>query len=170
MRTELGGPLVRKSGNRNGYILEMAEDGGDHTATTFTWNLFLVCGDPDAPETYFGGYDKSRVSMISCPDNVAFDAAGNLWISTDGAVLGTHDGLFRVPVEGPERGNVQQFLTVPVGAECLRPAHHRGPAVRLLRGPQHPGETDGATFENQSSTWPHTDGFPRPSVVAVHQK
>ena len=169
VRSELGGPLVKKSGNRNGYILEMAEDGGDHTATTFTWNLFLVCGDPDAPETYFGGYDKSRVSMISCPDNVAFDAAGNLWISTDGAQLGSHDGLFRVPVEGPERGRVQQFLTVPVGAEACGPLI-TDDQLSVFIAVQHPGETDGATFEAPTSTWPHTDGFPRPSVVAVHRK
>jgi secreted PhoX family phosphatase len=169
VRTELGGPLVKKSGNRNGYILEMAEDGGDHTATTFTWTLFLVCGDPDAPETYFGGYDKSRVSMISCPDNVAFDAAGNLWISTDGAQLGSHDGLFRVPVEGPERGNVQQFLTVPVGAETCGPLI-TDDQLSVFIAVQHPGETDGATFEAPTSTWPHTDGFPRPSVVAVHRR
>ena len=31
---------------------------------------------------------------------------------------------------------------------------------------QHPGETDGATFESPASTWPHTDDFPRPLVVA----
>ena len=51
----------------------------------------LVCGDPDAPETYFAGYDKTKVSPISCPDNVAFDALGNPWIATHGNVLGSHD-------------------------------------------------------------------------------
>jgi uncharacterized protein DUF839 len=64
----------------------------------FHWNLFLVRGDPAAQETYFGGFDKSKVSPISCPDNVAFDGFGNLWISTDGNVLGANDGIFTVPV------------------------------------------------------------------------
>ncbi|MCU1535740.1 MAG: phosphatase [Humibacillus sp.] len=32
-------------------------------------------------------------------------------------MLGSNDGLFRVPAAGPERGNVQQFLRVPLGAE-----------------------------------------------------
>lgn len=168
VRDELGGPLVKKAGNRNGYVLEMTEDGGDHTATTFTWDLFLVCGDPQAPETYFGGYDKTKVSMISCPDNVAFDAVGNLWISTDGAKLGSHDGLFRVPVDGPERGNVQQFLTVPVGAETCGPLITED-QLSVFIAVQHPGETDGASFENQSSTWPHTDGFPRPSIAVAYR-
>ncbi len=61
-----------------------------------------MCGDPAAQETYFGGYDKSQVSPISCPDNVTFDPQGNLWVSTDGNVLGSNDGIFRVPVAGRE--------------------------------------------------------------------
>ena len=52
-------------------------------ATTFGWNLLLVCGPANTAGTYFGGY-QGPVSPISCPDNVAFDSAGNLWISTDG--------------------------------------------------------------------------------------
>ena len=169
VRSSLGAPLTPASGNRNGYVLELTENRDDAAATSFTWDLMLVCGDPNAPETYFAGYPKEQVSPISCPDNVAFDATGNLWISTDGNVLGSNDGLFRVPVEGPERGRVDQFLTVPVGAETCGPlvsADQRSVFVAV----QHPGETDGATFENPSSTWPHSDQFPRPSVVVAYQR
>jgi len=102
---------------------------------------------------------------ISCPDNVAFDEYGNLWIATDGAALGFHDGLFAVPVKGSERGQVKQFLTMPKGAECC------GPIITeesVLVAPQHPGETDGATAENPGSAWPDGPGsIPRPSVVTV---
>ena len=169
VRDTLGAPLTSKSGNRNGYVLEVTEDGGDHAGTTFTWDLMLVCGDPEAPETYFAGYPKEKVSPISCPDNVAFDTVGNLWISTDGNSLGSNDGLFRVPVEGAERGRVQQFLTVPVGAETCGPLLTED-GLSVFVAVQHPGETDGATFENPSSTWPHTDDFPRPSVVVAYKK
>lgn len=159
-------PLVETSGNRNGYVLEMAPDQHDHTGRTFTWNLMLVCGDPEAQETYFAGYDKSQVSPISCPDNVAFDSAGNLWISTDGNALGGNDGLFRVPVSGPERGKVQQLLTVPKGAECCGPFLYDRDRSYFF-APQHPG--DGSpSFEQPNSTWPHTDAFPRPSVCVAH--
>ena len=168
VRDTFGGPLRSATGNRNGYVLEISPRGGDHTETTFGWDLMLVCGHPDAPETYFAGYPKQLVSQISCPDNVAFDKVGNLWISTDGAVLGSHDGLFRVPVAGPRRGRVEQFLTVPVGAETCGPLISQDQRSVFI-AVQHPGETDGATFENQSSTWPHTDGFPRPGVVVVHR-
>jgi secreted PhoX family phosphatase len=164
VREELGGPLVEESGNRNGYVLELTEDDNDAGATAFRWLLFLVCGDPAAAETYFGGYPKDQVSPISCPDNVAFDPDGNLWISTDGNVLGSNDGMFAVPIEGANRGQVLQFLTVPFGAETCGPLIS-GDGKTVFNAIQHPGETDGSTFENPSSTWPHTDRFPRPSVI-----
>jgi secreted PhoX family phosphatase len=168
VRPALDAPLTAASGNRNGYVLELTEKNDDPTRRFFTWNLMLVCGDPDAPETYFAGFPKEKVSPISCPDNVAFDAVGNLWVSTDGNVLGSNDGLFRVPVAGPRRGQVEQFLTVPLGAETCGPLiseDQRSVFVAV----QHPGEVDGASFESPVSTWPHTDRFPRPSVVVAYQ-
>jgi secreted PhoX family phosphatase len=168
VREELGAPLTPASGNRNGYVLEITEQEDRPTARRFRWKLMLVCGDPDAPETYFAGYPKDKVSPISCPDNVAFDPEGNLWVSTDGNALGSNDGLFRVPVSGPERGHVQQFLTVPLAAETCGPLITRdGRAVFVAV--QHPGEADGSTFETPTSTWPHTHRFPRPSVVVAYR-
>lgn len=168
VRSSLGAPLTRASGNRNGYVLEMTPSRGDHASETFTWDLFLVCGDPAAAETYFGGVDKSTVSPISCPDNVAFDDLGNLWVSTDGNVLGSNDGIFRVPVDGPERGRVQQFVTMPLGAEACGPLVTDG-SRSLFFAVQHPGEGSGSTFETPASAWPHTDSFPRPSVVVAYR-
>jgi secreted PhoX family phosphatase len=81
-----------RANNRHGHIFEITEDRGDHTSETFTWTI--VCGDPADPSTFFAGYDKTKVSPISCPDNAAFDSAGNLWIATDGNALGGNDGLF----------------------------------------------------------------------------
>ncbi|WP_285683634.1 PhoX family phosphatase [Actinoplanes sp. NBRC 103695] len=151
--------------NKHGQIFEITEDGGDHTAETFTWALPIVCGDPADPSSYFAGYDKSKVSPISCPDNVAFDSTGNLWISTDGNALGSNDGLFATPLEGPERGHLKQFLTVPPGAETCGPfltADDRSVFVAV----QHPGEITGATQDNPASTWPDGD-FAKPSVVVT---
>ncbi|WP_309647310.1 PhoX family phosphatase [Nocardioides sp.] len=168
VRASPGAPLTSASGNRNGYVLEMTPTGG-HAASGFTWDLLLVCGDPAAAETYFGGVDKSTVSPISCPDNVSFDSEGQLWIATDGNVLGSNDGIFRVPTEGPLRGQVRQFVTMPRGAEACGPLIY-DKNRSLFFAVQHPGEIDGATFENQASTWPHTDDFPRPSVVVAFQR
>jgi len=168
VREALGAPLTEDTGNRNGYVLELTEEDDRPTARDFRWKLFLVCGDPEAPETYFAGFPKDRVSPISCPDNVAFDTEGNLWVATDGNALGSNDGLFRVPVRGPRRGHVQQFLTVPVGAETCGPLITQD-GRSVFVSVQHPGEVDGATFENPASTWPHTHEFPRPSVVVPYR-
>ncbi|MGA4898701.1 PhoX family protein [Streptomyces griseoincarnatus] len=154
-----------RSGNKHGHILELEETRSNAAAKTFRWKLMLVCGDPEDPSTYFAGFDKNQVSPISCPDNVAFDEYGNLWIATDGAALGFNDGLFAVPVKGSQRGHVKQFLTMPKGAECCGPIITRD---RILVAPQHPGETDGATAEKPGSVWPDGPGsIPRPSVVTV---
>ncbi len=148
--------------NKNGLVLEMEDD---HAGTTGKWNLLLVCGDPEEAYSYFGGFDKESVSPISCPDNLAFDEYGNLWISTDGNALGSNDGLYAVAVEGERRGEVKCFLTVPVGAETC------GPIVegnRVMVNVQHPGEDDDATPDNPISHWPEGgDAQPRPAVVQV---
>ncbi|MDQ3324736.1 MAG: PhoX family phosphatase [Actinomycetota bacterium] len=168
IREEPGGPLVTTTGNRNGYVLEIVPKGGNHGSEKFRWRLMLVCGDPEAPETYFAGYPKDQVSPISCPDNVTFDGAGNLWISTDGNQLGSNDGMFAVPTRGTQRGKVLQFLTVPRGAETCGPLIARDGRT-VFNAIQHPGEVDGASFENPASTWPHTRRYPIPSVIATHR-
>ncbi|MCG5217788.1 PhoX family phosphatase [Streptosporangium sp. KLBMP 9127] len=153
--------------NKHGHILEIVERRDDAAATTFAWALPLVCGDPKDASTYFAGFDKSKVSPISCPDNVAFDAAGNLWISTDGNALEKNDGLFVVPVSGKERGYVRQFLTVPVGAETCGPLIAPD-QLSVFVAVQHPGESDDATPDAPASHWPDGgDSQPRPSVAVV---
>jgi uncharacterized protein len=154
-----------RNANKHGHIFELVEDKGDHTGESYTWSLPIVCGDPADPSTYFAGYDKTAVSPISCPDNVAFDSAGNLWISTDGNALGTNDGLFATAIEGSSRGHLKQFLTVPLGAETCGPfitEDDRSVFVAV----QHPGEITGASVEKPASTWPDGD-FAKPSVVVT---
>lgn len=162
--------------NKDGHVVEIIPTRGNHTAPTFSWNLLLICGDPATAGTYFGGY-TGPVSPISCPDNVAFDSRGNLWISTDGqpSALKLSDGLFKVPVAGPQRGRVQQFLAVPAGAETCGPVvHDRDGSVFVAV--QHPGE-EGSWATPQSrfpdfvepGATPAAGEFsgPRPSVVQV---
>ncbi|MET9478936.1 PhoX family phosphatase [Streptomyces sp. NPDC006638] len=157
-----------RNANKHGQILELAENWDDPAGDGFAWRLFLVAGDPKDPATYFAGFPKDKVSPISCPDNVAFDPHGNLWISTDGNALGTHDGLFGVATQGERRGELKQFLTMPNGAETC------GPIIqdrRVLVAVQHPGELDGASVEKPASAWPDGPGrIVRPSVVAVWRK
>lgn len=148
--------------NKNGQILEITDD---HAGTAFTWDLLLVCGDPKAADTYYAGFDKSKVSPISCPDNLAFDGHGNLWISTDGNALKSNDGLFAIALDGPNRGETKQFLTVPVGAETCGPVVTENLVTVCV---QHPGEGDDHSLDKPLSHWPDGGSAPaRPAVVAV---
>ena len=169
------GPANPRPNNRYGQVVEIQE--AEATDLEFTWSLIVVCGNPEDPSTYFSGYSKEEVSPISSPDNVAFDATGNLWISTDGQDnLGLNDALHLVPVEGPERGHVQQFLAVPTGAETCGPVIDEA-ASSVFVAVQHPGDVEGATPQNPASTFPYgRTAYPaanvkgvRPAVVQVYR-
>jgi secreted PhoX family phosphatase len=158
-----------RANNRHGHIIEITEDNGDHASRTFAWEIFVLAGDPNDTSggvPFFAGFDTSRVSPISSPDNITFDKLGNLWIATDGqpGTLQKHDGIYAVPVEGSDRGFVRQFLSSVVACETasleLTPNNET-----LFVSIQHPGE--GSTFESPSSTFPNGSSTPRPSVIAI---
>ncbi len=183
--------------NRFGHILEITEAGDDNAATTFTWEIFLLCGDPgtslgsyltsmedldDLPlqtnDTYFAGFsDPSEIAPIGSPDNIGFDNKGNLWIVTDGSQpRGTNNGGFAVPTFGPNRGRVQQFMSSPNSSEVCGAEFTPDNRTWFLNI-QHPGAVFQAAglpnLEQPSSYWPDStiDGGefaqPRPSLIAV---
>lgn len=170
---ELGVDEVNpRAANRDGHVLEIIEAEGQ-SGPTFTWNLLLVAGDPanEDYEVYFGGYPIDKVSPISCPDNLAFDSVGNLWVSTDGAPdgIGYNDGLFRVTLEGEERGYTEQFLSVPRDAEVCGPNVYDEDGLVVV-AVQHPGE-DGE-WGAQRSQFPYqefSELLPRPAVVQTYR-
>ncbi len=157
--------------NKDGHVVEISPRRGDHTDDRFAWNLLLICGDPDTAGTYFGGYE-GPVSPIACPDNVAFDSTGTLWVSTDGqpGALGYDDGLFKVTLSGD---GARAGPAVPVGADRRRDLRAGDPRPRrpgsVFVAVQHPGE-DG-TWEAQQSHFPdfvagRTAGAPRATSPA----
>jgi len=159
-----------RADNRHGHIIEVTEDRDDPAALTFRWEIFLLCGDPANPadDAYFAGIDPGRASPLSCPDNITFDGEGNLWIATDGQrrTLGKNDGIFAVPVDGPERGFVRQFLSGPGGAEICGP-EFTPDFTTLFCAIQHPGS--GGTLDAPVSPWPDGEQPPRPSVIAIRR-
>src|SRR5690606_34208366 len=94
-----------------------------------------------ADATYFGGQAASEdLSAFASPDNLGFDADGNLWIVTDGVQPGgNNDGCFVCPTTGPERGRVRQFLSGPIGAEVCG-CEFAPDGETLFLTMQHPGE------------------------------
>ena len=172
--------------NDFGHVIELAEDGDDATATRFRWSVFLLAGDPRVPgsrfltrgedlvagrpergDTYYAGYgDATQVSPIACPDNLGFDPQGRLWIVTDAeSNLIANNGCFVVPTAGPDRGQLRQIASGPVGSEICG-CEFTPDGRTLFLSIQHPGE--GGTIDDPISHWPDGgDQPPRSSVVAV---
>lgn len=171
-RTDAANPRTR---NRAGHIVEMIPPGGagvdaQHSATTFTWNVFLQAGDPFDPKSGAQYHaDVSKNGWLANPDNLAFDPKGRLWIATDGAPdFDTADGLWATEVRGTARALTQYFFKAPIGAELTGPAFTPD-GETLFCSVQHPAQGGGSTYNNPSTRWPDfkPDVPPRPSVVAI---
>jgi secreted PhoX family phosphatase len=165
--------------NPFGHIVEIREAGDDHTAREFSWEVFLLGGDPSGgrlvtdltqvtqDSAYYAGYaNAAELSPVGSPDNIGFDRAGNLWMVTDGTQpRGANDGCWVCPTEGPQRGRLQQFMSGPVGAEICG-CQFTPDSETLFLSIQHPGE--GGTVAEPRSHWPDGPGTqPRSSVIAI---
>ncbi|MEO1276585.1 MAG: alkaline phosphatase PhoX, partial [Pseudomonadota bacterium] len=168
--------------NLFGHIIEINEDGGNHSAGRGTWEILVKCGDPTVAEVGAQwGPATSADGWFGSPDNCAIDADGRLWVSTDQGgnwpKTGKADGLYAVETEGELRGSSKLFFRCPVGAELCGP-YFTPNQETLFLAVQHPA-TDGttsypgferaSTFEDPATRWPDfAEGIPpRPSVVVI---
>ncbi|HXH04291.1 MAG TPA: PhoX family phosphatase [Candidatus Competibacteraceae bacterium] len=161
--------------NETGHILALSPPGGDHAAGEFTWDIAIRAGDPRKPEA--GAKYHPAVSengWFWCPDNLAVDGAGRLWIATDqGAAWqksGTADGMWACDTQGAGAYLTRFFFRVPIGAEMCGPEFTPDDRTLFL-AVQHPA-ADGvkdSTFDKPATRWPDfKEGMPpRPSVVAI---
>jgi secreted PhoX family phosphatase len=162
-----------RAGNDHGHILEIAPKDGDHAAAEGTWSIFLLAGKPgqDAGARYHRA--TSDNGWLSCPDNIAFDSKGRIWIVTDGApsAAGVADGVYGADTTGFGRALTRCFYQAPTGAEVCGPIFTPDDSTLFL-AIQHPGEDSGSTYEKPSTRWPDfKDGMPpRPAVVAITKK
>ena len=143
-----------------GSILKLVEKDNDPSAQEFVATTFLA-----------GGLKNG----FACPDNLAFDPQGNLWVCTD---ISSYDlyqppydsfknnGLFYIPMSGRHAGIPVQVASAPPGAELTSPTF--SPDGRtLFLSVQHPGE-DSAGTGALNSHWPDGgDTLPRPSVICI---
>lgn len=158
----------KRAPNYHGHILELVPPGGDHTADEFAWDALLFGGKPGEHEGA-ESHPDSEV-WLSCPDNVAFDPKGRLWISTDQGGSqsrnGIPDGAYTCDLSGDGRALLKLFYRAPIGAEVCGPEFTPDGSTLFL-AIQHPG--DGSSLDNPSTRWPDfREGVPpRPSVVAL---
>jgi len=159
--------------NLFGHIIEIIEPNGDFTATRSRWDMLVLCGDPD--DVASGARWSPMISAngwYGSPDNCAIDASGRLWVSTDGNDdTGAADGIWAMETEGPARGYSRAFFRAPIGAEVCGP-RFTADSRTLFLAVQHPGDGEGASYENPTTRWPDfQDGAPpRPSVLAVRKR
>jgi len=112
--------------NLHGQILRWNEEGGDPAATRFTWEVFLLAGEPKGAHGADGKPVPAHLTStingdrFSSPDGLAFDGGGRLWIQTDYGdddpamlAMGTNQLLCADPVTR----EVRRFLVGPRGCE-----------------------------------------------------
>jgi secreted PhoX family phosphatase len=123
--------------------------------------------------------------VFSQPDNLLFDARGDLWATCDLAssvinespdfVVYRNSGVFHFATGGPARGRPGQFASMPCEAEPTGPAFAPGEQALFL-SVQHPGERYGTRTESRGaprgSNWPHrkVGAPPQPAVVAIRPR
>jgi uncharacterized protein len=158
--------------NQWGQIIELIPPGegseADHAAKTFRWEVLLLAGNPSKPEhgaRYPG--QTGPEEWLSCPDNIAFDPAGRMWVTTDGQddSAGVADSAYVMD----RRGIPRLVYNAPQGAEVCGPCFTPD-GTTLFLAIQHPGEDRGkSSFDKPNTRWPDfKEGVPpRPSVVAI---
>ena len=142
--------------------MKIEEDGGAFDALVFKASTYLAGGEAQG---------------FSCPDNLAFDLSGNLWLTSDmsGSVMNKADGpympfknnsLFVIPRYGKDAGKVIRVASAPRDAELTGP-WFAPDGKTLFLSVQHPGEQT-TDLNNPTSRWPFDeDEVPKPSVVAI---
>ena len=146
----------------HGSILKIEETNGAFDSLTFKAVTFRAGG---------------KESGFSCPDNLAFDLSGNLWITSDisGSDMNRDDNLYRpfknnslfvIPRYGQDSGKVIRVASAPKDAELTGPWFSPD-GKTLFLSVQHPGEQT-RDKNNPTSKWPFDkDGIPKPAVVAI---
>lgn len=162
-----GNIFVSLTNNKNkndyhGSIMKVEETNGAFDALTFKASTYKAGGE---------------TSGFSCPDNLAFDMSGNLWMTSDmsGDAMNKEDGpympfknnsLFVIPRYGENAGKVIRVASAPIDAELTGPWFSPD-GKTLFLSVQHPGEQTN-DVNNPTSKWPFdNDNVPKPAVVAI---
>ncbi len=134
-----------RAANSWGQIVKWIEAGNDPTATTFTWDLFLIAGNPlRFPGTAKAGSSNiTTANMFNSPDGIGFDSFGRLWIQSDGNFSNVDDwegqGNNQMLAANPATKEVRRFLVGPSGCEITGLTFTPDRKTMFINV-QHPGE------------------------------
>ena len=140
-------------------------DGGDHLATGFDWDLFVVAGNPTVhSDANAGSSNVNADNMFNSPDGLAFDSMGRIWIQTDGNYSNEGDfagqGNNQMLVGDPETGEIRRLMVGPRQCEVTGFAWSAD-RTTVFVGIQHPGERGDSHFPDGGDT------APRSAIVAI---
>jgi uncharacterized protein len=166
-----------RADNTMGQIIRWLED-GDYSGEAFSWNHLVLAGDPANARAEAKG--NVNGDAFACPDTIAFDPRGVLWIGTDisPTSLGKSEmarlGNNQLLACDPASGQTRRFLTGPIGCE-ITGATWAPDGRTMFINIQHPGETPSersdSTQPRRFSNWPDFDpaGRPRSATVAIRR-
>lgn len=152
----------KPKGDYHGSILKIEETDGKFDSLSFKASTYIAGGEENG---------------FSCPDNLAFDMSGNLWITTDmsGGSMNREDrpymsfknnSLFVIPRYGKDAGKVIRVISAPRDAELTGPWFSPD-GKTLFLSVQHPGEQT-KDKKIPTSLWPFDeDNIPKSGVVAI---
>ena len=161
--------------NAFGHIIRWTEEKGDHAATRFAWNIFLLSGD-SADSRNVKGAPLNAAAAHACPDGLWFDAAGRLWIQTDMGESAMYRGKLeqfgsnQMLAADPVTGEIRRFLVGPVGQEITGVTTTPDGRTMFINV-QHPGANTSAedfAAGKIASSWPDGGGkIPRSATVII---
>ncbi|MBR0681365.1 DUF839 domain-containing protein [Roseomonas eburnea] len=150
-----------------GHVLEIRAAAGDAAAETGVAAV-LIQGR-EAPPTGDAGRHATVAAWPWAPAALGFDRDGALLLGTDrGTRPGTlPEALYRVAVDGGDRGRPELVIGAPVGAALGGAAAAADGA--LLAAIAHPGQGPGARWDAPATRWPNMrpDEPPRSTIVVL---
>ncbi|WP_332739888.1 PhoX family protein [Hydrogenophaga sp.] len=174
-----------RASNAWGHIVRWNEAGGDATALSFDWDIFLLAGQPSFTDQRAPSSNITMDNLFNSPDGLAFDSFGRMWIQTDGNFSNTGNfagnGNNQMLVGDPQTKEVRRFLVGPSGCEVTG-ITWTPDRTTMFVNIQHPGElgahprrpptysdNDLARDPTVFSQWPTAGIRPRSAVVVVRR-
>ena len=155
--------------NQYGQIVRWIPSQGNHASREFTWDLFVIAGNPAVHQNaYSGSSNITPNNMFNSPDGLAFDSEGRLWIQTDGNYSNSGDfagmGNNQMLLADGKTGAIRRFMVGP--KECEVTGITWSPDRKtMFVGIQHPGERNPDTCHFPGGG----TSLPRSSVIAIEK-